>query len=532
MSIPDFHGNTEHRPTANSLLQRALGPWVRLLLLSIFLSIGLAHGQTLHRGLGPEPDALDIHLAQSLSALNVLRDLHEGLVSFDARAALVPGVARAWHVSDDGLIWTFELDPEARWSDGEPIVAGDFIAGWQRALHPATGSPTVGLLDVVDKARQVRTGQLESQALAVRALADDRLEVRLVRPTPWFAELLTHPVTYAFPGDDKARYSGAFKLAERVPGAHLRLTANDRYRGAQQTRLEAVVWHVIEEPAVEMNRYRADQLHITETIPPGRLAWMREQFGDELRIAPYLGSFFLAFNVGREPFADQPGLRRALSLVIDRELLTERVLGAGEVPAWRLVPPGMPGWPEADSGDGLAMSERIEQARRLYRQAGYSRRQPLQVELRFNTSLTHRRMAAAVGAMWREQLGVETRLVNEEWKVFVANRRHGRITEVVRGGWIADWRDAANFLQLFESDSPLNYSFWRDDHYDRLLQQAAETQGQARLELLRAAEDRLIDEQVIIPLYYYVSRHLVKPQVQGFEDNLMDIHLSRWLTLQ
>ncbi|MFU8832857.1 MAG: peptide ABC transporter substrate-binding protein, partial [Wenzhouxiangella sp.] len=321
-------------------------------------------------------------------------------------------------------------------------------------------------------------------------------------------------------------------LAERVPGAHLRLNPNRHYRDAAEISPGSVVWHVIEEPSVELNRYRAGQLHITETIPPGRLNWLREQFGDELRISPYLGSFFLAFNVGREPFRNNPDLRRALSLVIDREILTERVLGAGEVPAWRLVPPGMPGWPDSDAGDERSMAERVAQAQKLYREAGYGRRNPLQVELRFNTSLAHRRMAAAVGAMWRQHLGVETRLVNEEWKVFVANRRHGRITQVVRGGWIADWRDAANFLQLFESDSPLNYSFWHDKAFDEAMRSAVAATGDKRFDQLRLAEDRLLAEQVIIPLYYYVSRHLVKPEVRGFENNLMDIHLSRWLSLE
>ena len=503
-------------------------------ILKFFLAVLLissASAETLDRGLGPEPDALDIHLAQSLSALNVLRDLHEGLVTLNARAELIPGVAKSWTISDDGRVWTFELNDEARWSDGKPITAGDFVAGWQRLLDPAIGSPNAGLLDAVENAREVRTGKAEPEELGVSAPAPDRLQLRLNRSVDWFAELLTHPAAAPWPGESD-RYSGAFVLDQRVPGAHIRLVANPEYRDADAVALKAVVWHVIEEASVELNRYRAGQLHITETIPPGRLEWLRERYPGELRVAPYLGSFFLVFNVGREPFADNADLRRALSLVIDRELLTERVLGAGEVPAWRLIPPGMPGWPDRDAGDGLSQDERIARAREYYARAGYSRQQPLRVELRFNTSLAHRRMAAAVAAMWREHLGVQTRMVNEEWKVFVANRRHGRITEVVRGGWIADWRDAGNFLQLFQSDSPLNYSFWQDEEFDRLMSLASTRRGDERLALLRRAEDRVLDQQVMIPLYYYVSRHLVKPEVQGFEDNLMDLHLTRWLSLE
>ena len=486
----------------------------------------------LHRGAGPEPDALDIHLAQSLSALNLLRDLHEGLLTFNARAELVPGLARAWTVSEDGLVWHFELNEAARWSDGTAIVAADVVQGWRRAVDPATASPTAGLLDPIDQASAIRQGQVPVDQLGIEALGPHQLRLRLQQPTPWLLELLTHPVTYPWPGEGEARFSGAFQLAERRPGSHIRLIANPQFHAAAQVALPAVTWHIIEEPNVELSRYRAGQLHITETIPPGRLTWLREQFGEELRIAPYLGSFFLAFNLSRPPFADQPGLREALNLVIDRPLLVERVLGAGEVPALGLIPPGMPGWPDQPEAVSSPDDAAIARAQVLYEAAGYGPHRPLRVALRFNTSLTHRRMAAAVAAMWKQHLGVETQLVNEEWKVFVANRRQGRITEVVRGGWIADWRDAGNFLQLFESDSPLNYSFFRDPSFDFLMQSAAAQSGEQRLRTLRLAEAHLLDEQVIVPLYYYVSRHLVHSTVQGFEDNAMDIHLSRWIRLQ
>ncbi|AKS40513.1 peptide ABC transporter substrate-binding protein [Wenzhouxiangella marina] len=512
------------------------GPPIRLRLLACLFAVAAllpsasVMADTLHRGVGPEPDSLDLHRAQSLSAINVLRDLHEGLISYSADGQLIPALAERWEVSADGLAWTFWLREEARWSDGQPLTAGDLLAGWRRLLDPATASPQAAWLDRVVGAEAIRRGQAGPEALGVEILSPHQLRIRLLRPTPWFAELLTHPATYPWPGENSLRYSGPFLLEEHVPGAHLHLVRNPAWREADRVRLQAVRWHVIEEPNVELNRYRAGGLHITETIPPGRLDWLRSQVGEELRIAPYLGSFFLAFNVGREPFRDRPGLRRALSLVIDRELLAERVLGAGEIPAHRLIPPGMPGWPTAEL-PSVDREARLQEARALYRAAGYSEARPLTVELRVNTSLAHRRMSVAVAAMWREHLGVRTRQISEEWKVFVANRRHGRLTEIVRGGWIADWRDPANFLQLFLSDSPLNYSFWRDQRFDELMGQAAEASGPSRIEALVAAEDRLLDQQVIVPLYYYVSRHLVKPDVRGFEDNLMDVHLSRWLWL-
>lgn len=503
-----------------------------VVLLLFAVSSVQAQTDPLHRGVGPEPDALDIHLAQSISAFNVLRDLNEGLLTFDAKGQLIAGVAKHWTVDITGRLWTFELDPNAKWSDGTAIEASDFVAGWQRAIDPMTGSPTAGMLEPINNATAIRMGQARLDALGVEAIDSQTLLVTLNEPTPWFEELLTHPAMAPWSGE-VPRYSGAYRLVQRLPGAHMRLEKNDHYRQADKVAIETVYWHVIEEPNVELSRFRADQLHITETIPPGRVEWLREEVGDALRISPYLGTFFLAYNVARAPFEDQPELRKALSLVIDRALLTRQVLGAGEEPAYALVPPSLPGWQAGrPAWADDSMAQRIEKAKTLYEAAGYNEDKPLVVELRFNTSLNHRRMAAAVGAMWKEHLGVQARLVNEEWKVFVANRRQGRITQVVRGGWIGDWQDPANFLQLFVSDSPLNYTFWSDPSFDVLMARSASQAGQERMATLKNAETHLLDQHVIIPLHYYVSRHLVKPEVIGFEDNLMDVHLTRWLALE
>lgn len=490
---------------------------MRLLLtvILVFSCAGAAADTTIHRGLGPSPDTLDIHQAQGLSAFNLLRDLHEGLLTRDARGRPVAGIARDWHTSDDGLRWTFELDADARWSDGEPITAADFVRGYERAVDPATASPTAGWLDPISD---------------IRAVAPDRLEVELERALPWFEELLTLPVMFPYPEDGPGVYSGAFELSEQVPGSVFRLVRNRRFRAADQVAIDGVVWHVTEDPSAELSRFRAGELHITETVPPGRHDWLVEQFAEAYRVAPYLGSFYLAYNLSSAPLGDEPRLREALSLAIDREILTERVLGSGELPALRLVPPGLDGWAVPPSAAETGFD--IDRAQRLLRQAGYGRKRPLDVELRFNSSLSHRRMAAAVAAMWKQHLGVRTRLVNEEWKVFVTNRRHGRITEIVRGGWIADWADPGNFLDNFHSQSALNYAFFDDPDYDRLLDDASERTGAERLELLARAEQRLLDRHAIIPLYYYVSRHLVDPAVSGYKDNPMDIHLSRWLSLE
>jgi ABC-type oligopeptide transport system substrate-binding subunit len=223
-------------------------------------------------------------------------------------------------------------------------------------------------------------------------------------------------------------------------------------------------------------------------------------------------------------------LRQALALAIDRQILTRVVLGAGEIPAGSLVPPGLAGYqPQTFEGHDQAPEDRLREARRLYRQAGYGEHHPLQVELRYNTSSQHRRMAVAVAAMWKQALGVHVQLVNEEWKVFVNNRRQGVVTQVFRAGWIADFADPVSFLDLFRAGGELNATFYANSQYDGLLSRAAQSSGALRMRLLQQAEVLLMQDMPAIPLYYYVSRHLVKTRVTGFEDNVRDIHLSRYL---
>jgi len=492
-----------------------LASMLRTLLLIAALTATGASAGTLHRGLGPSPDALDVHLAQGLSAFNLLRDLHEGLLTRDALGRPIAAIAREWAVSDDGRTWRFDLDPAARWSDGEPIVAADFVRGFDRARDPDTASPTAAWLDAV---------------VSVQAPGERELEIELGRRLPWFEELLTLPVTFPWRADE-AVYSGAFRLDRRVPGARFELSPNPHFRAAGSVTLDRLVWHVTEDPSAELARFRAGELHITESVPPGRHDWLKRQFGDAFRVAPYLGSFYLVYNLSRPPFEGDAALREALSLAIDRQLIAKRVLGAGQLPAWRLVPPGLEGWSRASHRHAeLDDAERIRRARELLSASNFDRRH--RIELRFNSSLAHRRLAAAVAAMWKQHLGVTARLVNEEWKVFVTNRRQGRITEVVRGGWIADWADPANFLGNFHTASPLNYAFLRDDEFDRLLERAETLRGSKRMETLWRAEQRLLERNAIIPLYYYVSRHLVAPEVTGYLDNPMDIHPSRWLGLE
>jgi oligopeptide transport system substrate-binding protein len=506
----------------------------RLIILTVLFTQGV-FATTLHRGLGPEPDSLDIHQAQGLPGIQVLREVREGLTTFDAAGNIVPGVAASWETLDDGRTYRFKLRDAARWSNGDPVTAQDFVRAWQRALSPETLARTASLLSPVVNAHEAVEGTAGATEVGIRALAADTLEIALDVATPWFLEILAHPVTFPLHTDamDKpleAPVNGAFLIDSVSPHAMIRLVKNPHFHAASSVTLDVVEYLPIEDPTSELSRFRAGELDITETIPAGRHDWLRTYMADELQVSPYIGSFWLGMNLKREPFKDNPGLRRALSLAIDRRIIARLVVGAGELPAWSIVPPGIEGYvPQAFEGGELEQEAREQEAKRLFAQAGYSDRNPLEIEIRYNTSSQHRKIALAVSSMWRQVLGIETELVNEEWKVFVNNRRQGSVTQVFRGGWIADYADPSSFLDLFRSDNELNTTFYSNESFDRLMDQAEVLKGEERMQRLQRAESQLMTDMPVIPLYFYVSRHLLKNTVSGFEPNIRDIHLSRYM---
>jgi len=487
------------------------------------------------RGLGPEPDSLHIHQAQGLAAVNLLRDIREGLVSFDEHGELIPGQAASWQESEDGRRYRFLLRPGLKWSNGDPVTAEDFVRGWRRAFTAETNAATAGLLKDVLNAEEILQGEKEVGTLGIIAVEAGVLDIVLKEPAPWILEILAHPVSFPLhpEGVDDALHSpvnGPFTIGAWTPRASIKLQRNPEFHDADSVRVETVEYFPIEEAAAELSRYRAGELDITETIPPGRFSWLEENLAADLRVYPYLGTFWLGFNFHHPVLGFSNDLRTALSLAINREILVRTVLGAGELPGWSVVPPGISGYqPAVMPQSRMSQEEREAEAVRLFRQSGIGRDEPLLLELRYNTSGIHRRIAVAVSAMWKQVLGVNTQLVNEEWKVFVNNRRMGVVTEVFRGGWIADYADPSSFLDLFIGGDDLNNTFYRNTDFDMLMKSAALTTGGTRMNLLQRAESQLMKDMPVIPLYYYVSRHLVRPRITGFSENVRDIHLSRYL---
>lgn len=494
----------------------------------------------LNRGNGAEPQSLDIHKSEGVNSSQVQRDLYEGLVNQAPDGTLEPGAAKSWAISDDGRIYEFRLREDGRWSNGDPVTAEDFVFALRRGVDPDTLSNYAGLLIPILNAQAIAAGELPPETLGVEAVDARTLRITLKNPSDYFLELLTHSMTYPLHRPSAAQWPGAFArpgrlvsngaymLDEWVIQSHIRLLRNPYYRDADSLAIHEVYFHSLENPASELKRYRAGDLDWTDTVPHNQISWIRENLGDQFHVAPYLGVYFFGFNLEQPPFRDQPGLRRALAMAADRSIITEYVSAGGEMPAYNFVPP-LPGYPApVPAWAAWPREQQLEEARRLYAEAGYGPERPLEVEVLYNTSDNHRQMALAIAAMWKQHLGVKTKIVNQEFKVYLATRRRKDETQVYRAGWIGDFSDPVNFLDILRSDNGRNDTGYADPVYDALLDQAAAETDLARRRQLKAqAEAVMLEQQPVMPIYFYVSRRLVKPWVRGWKNNLLDAHPTR-----
>ncbi|HTT02342.1 MAG TPA: peptide ABC transporter substrate-binding protein [Steroidobacteraceae bacterium] len=496
------------------------------------------------RGIGNEPDSLDPQKARSTQAQDILRDVCEGLTSVGRDANVAPGAAREWSVSADGRTYTFHLRPGLRWSNGDTVVAADFVAGLRRLVTPATASPYADVVEVIANAHAIITGKQLPETLGIAAPDDTTVVVTLEAPAPYLPALLAHPSTcpihrptLARAGDGFARpgamvSNGAYVLREWVPGSHVRAERNPRYWNDAATHIDVVRYLSVADESAELTRYRADELDITAVVPRGQLDWIRAHIAGELHVSPQLATYFYGFNLDRAPFGDHPNLRRALSMVIDRERLTVDVLRAGEQPAYGWVPPGIYDYsPQSFDYRALPLAERIARARRLYAEAGYSAMHPLRFELRYSANEVNSRVAVAVASMWKEALGAEARLTAVEFKSLLADIDR-RDVEVFLSNWVADYNDAYTFAQYLKSDFGVNLPHYRSAEYDALVSAAgAATDLGKRRALLEQAERVALRDHPLIPIYFYVNKHLVKPRVAGWYDNALNVVYSKDLSL-
>jgi oligopeptide transport system substrate-binding protein len=532
------------------VFQRILS-MIRSILLLIVLSVfayssAVFAKSVLHRGNGAEPQTLDVHRSSGVTEANIQRDLFEGLITEAVDGRLIPGAAAHWGVSENGTLYTFYLQEKGRWSDGTKVTADDFVYAIRRALSPETASDYAFILWPIKNAEALSKGELKDPGkLGIKALDDKTLQINLVSPTPYFLGLLAHHMAYPVPhkaieahGNTWTRpgkliSNGPYQLQEWFPQSHITLVKNPHYREASKLLLDGVVYYPTEDINAALKRFRAGELDVTDDVPAEQISWIKEHLPKAFRNSPYIGTYYYALNVMRAPFKDKPGLRKALFLAIDRDILTDKVTRGGEQPAWSWVPEGINEYEQQSLKEKeLNRKEHQALAKKLYEQAGYSRASPLEIELLYNTSDNHKKIAIAVAAMWKQVLGVKTRFRNEEWKVYLNSRKQRDFT-VLRAGWIGDYNDAYSFLSLFKSDvGEMNPSGYQSSEFDGLLRQAeVEADVKKRQMLMQQAERRLLEDMPIIPVYSYTTQHLVNPKIKGWKDNVMDVHPSRYISI-
>jgi len=489
----------------------------------------------LYRGNGSEPKTLNVvHIDETVGNTVVL-DLYEGLLRTDADARMQPSVAESWEVSDDGLTYVFHLRDDSRWSNGETVVAEDFAAALRRYVDPKIASENVQFFYPIVNAEAIVRGELPPDSLGVSAPNDRTLEVRLDKPTPWFLSMMA--TRYGFPvhrpsiekyGEAFARpgrlvSNGPYVLADWVVQSHIRLERNPFHRDAEHGEIDRIYFFPTEDISSEFKRYRASELHYTREVPRQQIRWIRDNMTEHLRSGPYLGVYFLPMDV-REPPFDDVRVRKALSMTVDRKILAEKVAGAGEVPAQGMVPSYLRGYPAPRyAWLDWPMEKRVAEARRLYEEAGYGPENPLRFKLFYNTSQNNKRVTLAVAAMWKQALGAQVSILNQEWKVYLETRRFPQQWDMIRMGWIGGWEDPSIFLEVLLTGSDFNDSGFTDPEYDRMLAEAnLLVDMKARAAALAAAESRMLEQYPVIPLYYYTTNRLVRPEVAGYRINILD----------
>ena len=498
----------------------------------------------LARSIGGQPGSLDPQFAEDAFSYDVLRDLYEGLTLSSPEGKAIPAAASSWSVADRGTLYVFRLRSGVNWSNGDPVTARQFVTGFRRATDPATASGAADLLRAIVNAPAILRGEMPADSLGVRALDDRTLEIRLSHPVPYFPDILTntvaspvHPSSLAASGGFSKAGStisnGPYVLQEFVPGTSLTLTRNPHYWNRAAVQFDQVRYEFVADENAEFTRFRAGEIDVTNTVPEQRFQELAKTRDPRLQHRPTLSTFYFTLNTERGPLRGKPGLREALSLAVDRNAITASVTRAGQVPAYALVPSGVWNYePQAYAWRETGATERRARARKLYAEAGYSARRPLRLRLLYNENELVERVSIAVAAMWKDVLGVETELMQMEFKAYLGARADPAQWDVVRVGWTADYNDASTFLDTMTADSPQNFGRWSNSEYARLLAEAAaEPDASRRRDVLQRAESLMLNDYPLLPVYYYVTRRLVQPRVVAPAINPMNRTYSRYFRL-
>ena len=503
----------------------------------------------LHFGLGSEPQYLDPHLANSVSAHNVIIALIEGLVSEDPKTLKpVPGVAEKWDISEDGLVYTFHLRKNAKWSNGDPVTAHDFVYSYKRILNPELASQYASMLHGLKNAREYHEEGLswDEAKVGATAIDDYTLQLTLENPTPYFLELLNHyswfpahpPTIEKFGAFDKqgtawtrpGNYvgNGPFTLSDHKVNSVIEVKKNPLYWDTQTVSLEGIRFYPIESADTEERAFHSGFLHLTQTVSPDRIDFLKENHSDLIHFESYLGTYFYRFNVEEPPF-DDVRVRLAFNLATDRQAIVEKVTKGGQLPARCFTPPGTGGFsPESRFRFDPKKAKSLIQE--------YLTEKGLEslpkIELKYNTSEGHKKVAEALQGMWKNHLGAEIQLLNMEWKVFLSTIAK-RDFSLARAGWIGDYVDANTFLHMWRTGDGHNNTGWSSTRYDELLELAAqESDTQKRFSYFEECEKLIAENAPILPIYFYVHVTLRSPTVKGWHPTLLDHHPYKYVRLE
>jgi len=502
----------------------------------------------LHFGNGTEPQGIDPHAVTGIPEWHILGTLFEGLVTLDpVTLDPVPGMADKWEVSEDGLTYRFHIREDAKWSDGRPLTAEDFHWSWWRALQPALGNEYSYMLFPLKNAEAYLTGKItDFDQVGVHVIDPHTLQVELNAPTPYFLQLMAHHSTFPVPRHVIEKFgvptdkftkwtrvgnfvgNGPFKLVGWKLNKFLRVERNPAYWDAAHVRLNAIVFYPTENSVTEERMFRSGQLHRTEEVPIDKIPGWRDNHPDQIRLNVYEGTYYYMINVKRPGLSDVR-VRKALNMAIDRKTLTETVLKGVQVPAYAMTPPGTIGYEPPKLFDFDP-----EGARKLLAEAGYPDGKGMPpIELLYNTLESHRKIAVALQQMWKKNLNIDVAMVNQEWKVFLNTRQNKDFT-LARQGWIGDYVDPNTFMDLWITDGGNNNTNWSNKEFDDLILRripAMKTRAE-RLAGFYKAETILMEEVPVIPIYTYVTKHLVRSSVKGMPPNLLDYYAFKDIYLE
>lgn len=496
-------------------------------------------------GNSADPSTLDPTLSTGLGEFKILSGLFEGLVRADEDTLRVePAAAESWEVSEGGKVYTFRLRDGLRWSDGGPLKASDFVFAWRRALNPSIGAEYASLMYCIKNAEAINSGREKNlSALGARALDSRTLRIELEAPTPYFLNMLYLNIFFPLPehvlkkfGAAESRNSfwtragnmvsnGAFILSAWRINDKVSIRRNPLYWDTKSIKINGVDFFPIGNANTEDRAFRAGQLHITDSVPISRMDSIRAKLSDCLRSEDWLGTYYYIFNTRRPPF-DDSRVRRALSMSINRGQIIEAFLKAGQKPAFALVPPNCSNsW---RAGEAPHFFENIAEARRLLSEAGYPEGKGFpKFKLVYNTSEIHKPIAEAIQQMWRENLGIEAELYNLSWPAYLAARRAGDF-DVARSNWVGDFDAPETFLGLFESSSGLSHTGYGNPLFDAAMAKARSSADNAeRIEALKSAENILMRDMPLMPIYFYSRVCLVSPILKNWKSNILDYHNYR-----